>query len=82
MISFKNLRFGTGRTGGAGQRVIDEMLERRFAVRVARIFNLRDDLGQKRRIVDRLGAQALFFAGFNLFKISVIKAHGSLAFSY
>ena len=51
----------------AGDRVVDKELKRRFAMRVAGIFDLRDDLRGQRPVINRLGVQTLGFARFDLF---------------
>ena len=65
---------------GAGQRVIDEEMQRVRAVRVVGIFDLRNDFFGQVACVDGLGAQALCLAGFDLIQIFLIKAHGYIRF--
>ena len=72
---FQEGRLLAGRAGGAGERLVDEKIERGGTVFTATIPDMRDKLLHKAVIIDRLWFQPLFLAVFDLFKIGVIQRH-------
>ena len=50
-------------------------------MRIIGLLNLRDNFGQQIAIINRFRAQTLLLAGFNILKISVVKAHRVARFS-
>ena len=56
-------------TCGARQHIVHEEIERRLPLGVAGIFDLVNDLGQQRRVVNGFGVEALALSVFNLLEI-------------
>jgi len=59
----------------AGEDVVDEKLERAFAVFVGWVFDLGDDFGQKVSAVDGLGVKILRFTFFDFGEVVGVEAH-------
>ena len=59
----------------AGQRVVDEELQAVRAVRVICVLDLVNDFLGQCTIVDGLGVQTLFLAGFDFIEIAGVEAH-------
>ena len=72
---FQELCLDAGGAGRAGQRIVDEKIQRVGPVRMVRRLDLRDDLGKQGTIVDGLGVQPLVLACFDLFKVASIEGH-------
>ena len=64
----------------ARQGVVNEEVQRLFAVCMARRHDNAGHLCRQRALVNRLGAEPLPFAGFDFFEIGVIEAHQIVTF--
>ena len=63
------------RTRCARQRVINQKVQRAVTLGMACVFDLRNQLAHKRRIINRLRVQPLLFARFNLGQVVSVQAH-------
>ena len=73
--SFQELRLDAGGARRAGNRVVDEELDRIFAVFVIDVQDLCNELFDKGTVFDGLGVQSLGFSLFDFVQILCVQAH-------
>ena len=71
----QEFRLHAGGTGRSGERVVDQEIERRGAVLMAGVADLRDQFGDKIAIVDRLRLQPLKLARLDFVQIAFVQRH-------